>query len=128
MRNTPGGRQRGEGRLGCLLVILLLAGLGYGVFRIVPVYMAQDDFHDELLEIAGKGTVQRWDDRVIARQVMALGQTMNFEVERNSIRVERVRDRPEIIVIADYSRTEEFPGGYQYVFKFHSAAAGNLGW
>ena len=108
--------------------ILVLAALGYGVYRVVPVYWEQDLFFDELLEIAGKGTVQRWDDRVIARQVMALGQTMNFDVERRSVRVERVRDRPEIIVIVDYSRTEEFPGGYQYVFKFHSAAAGNLGW
>ena len=128
MRNTPGRRQRGEGRLGCLLGILVLAALGYGVYRVVPVYWEQDLFFDELLEIAGKGTVQRWDDRVIARQVMALGQTMNFDVERRSVRVERVRDRPEVIVIVDYSRTEEFPGGYQYVFKFHSAAAGNLGW
>ena len=128
MRKTAGGRQRGEGRLGCLFVVALFAVLGYAVYRIVPVYMAQDNFHDELLEIAGKGTVQRWDDRVITRQVVALGQRMNFDVVLHSIRVERVRERPEIIVIADYSRTEEFPGGYQYVFKFHSAAAGNLGW
>ena len=128
MRKTREERQRGEGTLGCLVVILLLAALGYGAYRVVPIYMQQDNFFDGLLEIAEKGTVQRWNDRVIARQVMALAQDMNFDVEQHAIRVERVRDRPEIIVIVDYSRTEEFPGGYQYVFTFHSAAAGNLGW
>jgi hypothetical protein len=127
MRSTSGGRQRGEGTLGCLFVILLFAILGYAAYRIVPIYLEQDNFQDELLRIAGRGTVQRWDDRVISKQVIALGKNMNFEVDQHSIRVERVRDRPEIIVILDYSRTEEFPGGYQYVFKFHYAAAGNLG-
>ena len=127
MRNTPDRGQRGEGNLGCLVVILILAVLGYGAFRIVPVYLEQDEFFDELLVIAGKGTVQTWDDRTIRRQVMALAQSMDFQVEQNDIRVERVWQRPEIIVVVDYSRTEEFPGGYQYVFKFHSAAAGNLG-
>lgn len=127
-RNTPGERQRGAGTIGCLFVIVLLAVLGYAGYRIVPIYMAQDDFHDELLRIAGQGTVQRWNDRVISRRVLALAKTMNFEVDQRNIRVERIRDRPEIIVIVDYSRTEEFPGGYQYVFNFHYAAAGNLGW
>jgi hypothetical protein len=59
---------------------------------------------------------------------MALAQNMDFQVEQNDIRVERVRQRPEIIVVVDYSRTLEFPGDYQYVLEFHSAAAGNLGW
>jgi hypothetical protein len=128
MRKTPKERQRGESKLGCLVVILLLAVLGYGAYRVVPIYLQQDNFSDGLLEIAGRGTVQRWDDRVIARQVMALAQTMDFDVEQHNIRVERVRDRPEIIVVVDYSRTEEFPGGYQYTFNFHSGAAGNLRW
>ena len=128
MRTTLGKRQRGGVTLGCLFVILLFAVLGYATYRIVPIYMEQDDFYDELLTIAGRGTVQRWNDRVIFQQVMALAQNMNFEVAQHNIRVEGVRDLPEIIVVVDYSRTEEFPGGYQYVFKFHSAAAGNLGW
>ena len=128
MRNTPDRGQRGEGNLGYLVVILILAVLGYGAFRIVPVYLEQDEFFDELLVIAGKGTVQTWDDRTIRRQVMALAQSMDFQVEQNDIRVERVRQRPEIIVVVDYSRTLEFPGDYQYVLELHSAAAGNLGW
>ena len=128
MRNTPEGRQRGAGNLGCLFVILILAVLGYGGYRIVPVYMDKDDFFDELLLIAGKGTVQRWDDRVVRRQVTALAQNMDFQVAPNGIRIEHVRERPEIIVVVDYSRTLEFPGDYEYVLEFHSAAAGNFGW
>ena len=128
MRTTLGKRQRGEVTQGGLFVIFLFALCGYAAYRIVPIYMEQDDFYDELLTIAGRGTIQRWNDRVISQQVMALAENMNFEVAQPNIRVERVRDHPEITVVVDYSRTEEFPGGYQYVFKFHSAAAGNLGW
>jgi hypothetical protein len=127
MRSNLGERQRGEGRLGCLAVVLMFAILGYAAYRIIPIYMEQDRFHDELLRIAGQGTIHRWDDYVIARHVTAQGKNMDFEVDQRSIRVERVRDRPEIIVIVDYSRLVEFPGGYQHVFKFHYAAAGNLG-
>ncbi|MEE8349379.1 MAG: hypothetical protein V3R94_07405 [Acidobacteriota bacterium] len=128
MKDTPRVRERGAGNVGCLFVIVLFAVIGYGAFRIVPVYWEQDNFHDELLVIAGKGTVERWNDRIISRQVMALAKNMNFDVEQGQIRVERVRDRPEIIVILDYSRTLDFPGDYQHTFEFHTAAAGNLGW
>jgi len=119
--------QRGGSKLGCLVLLVLVGILGYLVYQIVPVYTEQDDFHDELLRIAGRATVRGWDNRTIIRQVQDTAAAANFDVERANIRIERVQGRPEVILVVDYSRTQEFPGGYIYTFHFHSVAQGSLG-
>ncbi len=121
MKNAVVLKERGITRLGFLTLALFLATSGYLVYRIIPVYVEQDAFHDDLFSLAGRATKSGWGNRKIVSQVLQLGESKNFEVERKHIRVQRVRGRSEVSIIVDYSRTEEFPGGYTYVFHFRSA-------
>ena len=121
MGKTLVSKQRGDTNLGCLVLILLVAILGYLCYRIIPVYMERDGFHDALLTIA------RWENRRIISQVMQLGENRNFTVEQKDIQVQHIRGRPEVVLVVNFSRTEEFPGGYVYKFYFRSVAPGSLG-
>jgi len=120
-------KERGETRLGCLVLVLLVAILGYLCYRIIPVYLERDSFHDTLLTIAGRATLGRWENRRIVRRVMQLGEDKNFIVEQKDIQIQHIRGRPEVVLVVNYSRTEEFPGGYVYKFYFRSVAQGYLG-
>ena len=117
-------KERGNARLGFLTLALFLAISGYMGYRIIPVYLEQDAFHDGLLSLAGRATKSRWDNRKIVSRVMQLGESKNFKVGRKDIRIQRVRGRSEVSLVVNYSRTEEFPGGYTYVFHFRSTALG----
>ncbi len=120
-------RERGETKLGCLVLIVLVAILGYLCYRVIPVYLERDGFHDELLTIAGRATLQSWGNRRIVNRVLQLGVDRNFTVEQQDIQVQHIRGRPEVVLVVNYSRTEEFPGGYVYKFYFRSVAPGSLG-
>ncbi len=120
-------RERGETKLGCLVLIVLVAILGYLCYRVIPVYLERDGFHDSLLTIAGRATLQGWANRRIVNRVMQLGVDRNFTVEQKDIQVQHIRGRPEVVLVVNYSRTEEFPGGYVYKFYFRSVAPGSLG-
>jgi len=120
-------RERGETQLGCLVLVVLVAMLGYLCYRVIPVYLERDGFHDELLTIAGRATLQGWGNRRIVNRVLRLGEDSNFTVERKDIQVQHIRGRPEVVLVVNYSRTEEFPGGYVYQFYFRSVAPGSLG-
>ncbi len=120
MKNAVVLKERGNIRLGFLTLALFLAISGYLGYRIIPVYLEQDAFHDDLLSLAGRATKSGWDTRKIVSQVMQLGESKNFKVERKDIRVQRVRGRSEVSLVVNFSRTEEFPGGYTYVFHFRS--------
>jgi len=114
-------KESGKTQLAVLILLPILAILGYMCYRIIPVYLEKDAFQDDLISIGGKATRSGWDNRMIIRQLMQLGESRNLTVEEKDIRIQRVRGRPEVAIAVDYSRTEEFPGGYQYVFQFHSS-------
>jgi len=120
-------RERGETKLGCLVLVVLVSILGYLCYRVVPVYLERDGFHDSLLTIAGRATLQGWGNRRIVNRVLQLGVDNNFTVEQKDIQVQHIRGRPEVVLVVNYSRTEEFPGGYVYKFYFRSVAPGSLG-
>ena len=118
-------QERGITRRGYLVLLLFLAILGYLSYRIIPVYLDHDTFDEGLRSLAGKATRSNWDNRRIVRQVTQLAERNHFKVERKDIRIQHVRGRQEVGLEVEYSRTEEFPGGYAYVFHFHSATLGS---
>jgi len=129
LRNLEGttvvSRECGKIRLGYLVLVLFLAVFGYLSYRIVPVYTQQDAFNEELLGLAGTATRRGWDRNKIVNQVRQLGTNRNFEIKVKDIRVHRARGRSEVSLEVTYSRSEEFPGGYLYVFRFSTSTEGS---
>lgn len=119
-------KKRRDTRLGVIVLAVLLGMLGYLGYRIIPVYMQQEAFNGDLVDLAGRAALGQQDNLSIARQVVQLGQARNFNVQQHNVRIQRVPEHPELSIAVDYTRTEEFPGGYIYVFYFHSVAEGLL--
>ncbi len=122
--NTVGSREWGKIRIGYLVLVLFLAVFGYLSYRIVPVYTQQDAFDEDLLDLAGTATRKGWDNGEIVNQVRKLGKTRSFQIKAKDIRVHRVRGQTEILLEVNYTRSEEFPGGYVHVFSFSSSSEG----
>ncbi len=117
-------KETGKTSLAVLILLLLLAIPGYLCYRIIPVYLEKDAFQEDLISLGGNATRSGWDNRRIIRQLMQMGESRNFTVKEKDIRIQRVRGRSEVAIEVNYSRTEEFPGGYLYVFHFRSATLG----
>lgn len=127
MGNNLTQKERGNTKSGCLLLLFLLAIFGYLCYRIVPVYLEKEAFQEGLLTIAGRATLRRWNDHTIIQEVIKLSNRTQFDLQRENIQIKRVQGRPEIFLVVNYSRTEEFPGGYLYVFHFRYVAQGSVG-
>ena len=84
--NTVVSRECGKTRIGYLVLVLFLAVLGYLSYRIVPVYLQQDAFDEDLLSLAGDATRRGWDNGKIVDQVRRLGKTRNFIIAAKDIR------------------------------------------
>ncbi len=119
-------KKRRTSHLGVLVLAVLLAILGYLGSQIVPVYLAQRAFYGDLVDLAGRSALGQQDNLTITRQVVQLAQSRNFTVQEHNVLISRVPERPELAILVDYTTTAEFPGGYIYVFYFHSVAEGLL--
>ena len=113
-------KRRRETSLNVIVLLMLLAILGYLGYQIIPVYGAQSGFQEGLLDLARDSTLRQWNDQTIAQQVVQLGQARQFSVQKENIRIQRFQDNPQIGIVVDYTKTEEFPGGYIYLFSFRS--------
>lgn len=121
------GKEKGSSRLGCVVLLLLASIFVYLCYRIIPVYLEKEAFESRVLSVAGKAVVHNWDDRKVIQQVMDVARSTNFQVERENIQIRRIPGRANVILIVDFKRTEEFPGGYIYVFQFRSVLEGVYG-
>ena len=128
MRNTfvVKLKKRREKSLSLIVLFMLLGILGYLGYRIVPVYLAQEAFQEDLLYLAGRAALDQQDNRTIAEQVLELGQARQFSIQEENIRIQRIPENPEVGIVVDYTKTAEFPGGYIYVFHLRSEAQGIL--
>jgi cytoskeletal protein RodZ len=119
-------KKRREKSLSLIVLIMLLAILGYLGYRIVPVYLAQEAFQEDLLYLAGRAALDQQDNRTITEQVVELCQARHFSIQEENIRIQRIPENPEVGIVVDYTKTTEFPGGYVYVFHLRSEAQGLL--
>jgi hypothetical protein len=118
-------RERGKTHVSYVFLVLLVVVLGYLSYRIVPVYLHQDAFDEELLDLAGEATRGGWDDGKIVKQVRQLGTTRDFQIQTRHIKIHRVRDQSKVSLEVNYTRSEKFPGGYVHVFSFSSSSEGS---
>ena len=123
--NTVVSRECGKIRISYLVLVLFLAVPGYLSYRIVPVYVQQDAFDDDLLNLAGTATRQGWGSGEIVNQVRLLGKTRNFQIKAKDIRIHRAPGQAQVTLEVNYTRSEEFPGGYVHVFSFSTTQEGS---
>ncbi len=75
-------RERGEGRLGFLFTILVLAAIIYFVAQSAPLYIHKVQFQDALTEIVRTGALQNLTETEVRTRVSA--KAVEFDLPRSA--------------------------------------------
>jgi len=115
------GNERGEGRLGSIIGLLILAGVVYAAWNLIPVFFNNYNFGDKVTELARAPKYSHPDDRIETELIKAAQENHleNFIGPRtckiNTLEVRRV-------IVCEYDRTVEVLPGVRHKFHFKSEA------
>lgn len=113
MRRTRG--TRGAASFGCIVWLVLLAVVGYALYKIVPVKVASSAFADFLQEESSFGSIKSVQQ--IQAEILAKAKEMSIPVNKDNLIIKRTRE--SITIEAHYEMTIDFfNGAYKYVWKF----------
>ena len=109
--------QRGEGKTGCIVSMLVLGLLGAAAYKVVPVYYGNSELIDAcdfIASDAGKRPLE-----IIDREIRAKAKELGvFEVltDKNAIRVTKSGNGETgfCTITLRYKRTIDFYGAYQW--------------
>lgn len=105
--------ERGEGNLGCILWLIILAlAIGFA-WKAVPVKIASAQLYDYMVEQA-KFAHNAKPDR-IKQRILHKARELELPLDAKNLRVERVGDRMRMH--AEYTVPVEYPG-YTWNWKF----------
>ena len=120
---------KGEGRLGCLLFLLLFATFVMLILKTGPVYLDQVNFDDGLARLVSRAGVGNWPTESVIQRTLVLAESDSFECKREDISVTRPgRFQPvaEIRIRVTFRRVVLFPG-YTHTFHFETRASSFVG-
>ena len=90
--------EKGEGRLGTLFGILVLATFVYLGVKIVPIMINVYEFRDSIDEQARFAALPRHDDDLIKRNILQKAKELSLPVGSKNVQVSRTTSRIDIIV------------------------------
>jgi hypothetical protein len=118
MRRTRG--TRGAGRIGCILWLAVLALIGYGLYKIIPVKIATSTFYDFMQEEAAFGSIRA--PKQLQKELLAKAKELDIPVTEENLTIKQTRE--SITIEAHYEITVEFFNGWKkYVWKFDQVVA-----
>jgi hypothetical protein len=113
--------EAGEGKLGSIIWLLVLVGVGMAIWNVGPVYMANYTFNDKLNQIARSPRYRATDERIMNDIMKAVSEEKleNF-VTRQSCKVNTMETRRTIACA--YERTVNVFPGWTHTFQFKNDA------
>ena len=90
--------ERGEGRLGTLFGIMVLATFIYLGVKLVPVMISVYEFRDSIDEQARFASLPRHDDQMIKRNILQKAHELALPVGSKDVQVSRTSGRIDIVV------------------------------
>ena len=111
---------RGEGRLGCILWLAVLALVGYGLYKVIPVKVATSTFYDFMQEEASFASIR--DVKQLRQEILAKAKELDLPITEDNLTLKRTRE--SITIEAHYEVTISFFNGWKtYVWKFDQVVA-----
>ena len=108
--------ERGEGRTGFIItLVLFLAGVFLAI-KIVPVRVDGYQFRDVLREEARYASVHRNDDAVMQR-ILDAAESMDIPLEKGNLKIRR--SQVEVVVSASYEKPVDLKFA-TYTYRFRS--------
>ncbi len=113
MRRTRG--IRGAANVGCIVWLAVLALIGYGLYKIVPVKIANSNFYDFLQEEASFGSIKSVHQ--IEYEILTKAKELEIPVGKDELTIKKTST--VITIEAHYQMVIDFfNGAYKYVWKF----------
>ena len=110
---------RGDGKIGCVIWMAILALLGYGLYKFVPVKVAASRFEDFMNEEASFGSIKTVPQ--IEKEILARARELGLPITKDNLKITKTRD--SITVEAHYEMIVNlFGGSYLYTWKFDPVA------
>lgn len=110
-------REKGEGQLGCLVGLIILAIGVFIAYKVIPVKVRAADLRQEVVDDAKSAGMMN-DDKIRAA-ILAKARENNLPVTDDDVKISRANT--EINVQVDYVVPIEFPG-YTYQWHIHHEA------
>ena len=111
----PTRASRGAANLGCIVWLVILALVGYVLYKVVPVKIATSEFYDTMQEQAAFGSIK--DPKFIEFEILRKADELRLPVKKDNLKI--TKSMQQITVEAHYAVTIDFFGGaYKYVWKF----------
>ena len=106
--------ERGEGRLGCLVGVILLLAAALIAYKMIPVKVKAADLRDAI-EDEAKSAGQHSDKQILSA-ILKRAQILELPVTEDKVQINRSANSIQIDV--QYTVPIEFPG-YTHQWKFH---------
>ncbi len=121
--------QRGDGKVGCIVSIAMMAAFVYLAVKCVPVYLAKIEFEEELARVVSQAGAQALSPQALDKNVERIAELHEFEIvpgTLNSKRRPSISGPPKMQLDVSYFRSVEFPG-YTHRFEFNAKASTYVG-
>jgi hypothetical protein len=114
------GNERGEGRLGTLVGLVLFVGVILAIWNLAPVFWSDYNFKDKLNEIARVGRHRSDEDvmRMIMREVSE--NKLEAFINSRTCKISTLETRRTIL--CEYDRTVQILPGFNHTFHFKDEA------
>jgi hypothetical protein len=106
--------ERGEGNLGCILWVLLLAAGLLIAWKAIPVKMSSSEMYDYMDELA-RFSAGKEPPEEIKKKILSRARQLNIPLDKEHVTVERTGD--QIRMTVDFTIPVDFPG-YTYMWHF----------
>jgi hypothetical protein len=115
------GNERGEGRLGSIIGLLILVGVIYAAWNLIPAFFNNYNFADKVTELARAPKYSHPDDRIETELIKA-AQENHLEqfIGPRTCKINTLEIRRTIV--CEYDRTVEVLPGVKHKFHFKSEA------
>ena len=118
MRN----RERGEGRAGFLITLVLFLLGVFLAMRIVPTRIDGYQFQEVLREEVRNAAVHH-NDKKVAERIMDMAKSMDIPLERGNLKISR--NQAEVVITATYQKEIDLRFT-TYTYKFNGKQAAPL--
>jgi hypothetical protein len=115
------GNERGEGRLGTVIMLVIVAGVLYAGWNLIPVFFNNYNFGDKVTELARAPKYSHPDDRIETELIKA-GQENRLEqfIGPRTCKISTMEVRR--VIVCEYDRTVEVLPGIKHKFHFKTEA------
>jgi len=113
---SSGRTQRGEGRIGFLIALIVIGAAIFVGMKVIPVRITAYEFRDALREEARYAAVRDDDAKVVAR-ILQKAEDLEIPLHKKNLQVKRTTG--EMIIRAEYEQPIDLKVT-TYVYKFRA--------